>query len=119
MPEYDSAAAQGAGTSDNKKPASNSNTGVDPNLNALQAVLSMLMQSGKDEVTEQYRLEILRRIAEESDVKPSRIPAPLNITEVGGYFNLIEQVQTDDPALQNQKAKMQLALIASALGLPI
>lgn len=55
---------------------------------------------------------------EETQVKPSRIPAPLNITEVGGYFNLIEQVETTDPALQNQKARMQLALIASALGLP-
>ncbi len=103
MSEYETAAGTAAGSSD---------------LNTLQSVLSMLMQSGKDEAAEKYRAEILRRIAEESDVKPSRIPAPLNITEVGGYFNLIEQVETTDPALQNQKAKMQLALIASALGLP-
>ena len=87
-------------------------------INALQSVLSMLMQSDSNGKMQEYRELIMKRIAEETDVKPSRIPAPLNITEVGGYFNLIEQVETDDPALKAQKAKMQLALIASALGLP-
>ena len=87
-------------------------------LNELQSVLSMLMQSDARGKTQDYQDLILKRIAEETDVKPSRIPAPLNITEVGGYFNLIEQVETDDPVLKAQKAKMQLALIASALGLP-
>ncbi len=84
----------------------------------LQSVLSMLMQSDSNGKMQEYRELIMKRIAEETDVKPSRIPAPLNITEVGGYFNLIEQVETDDPALKAQKARMQLALIASALGLP-
>lgn len=87
-------------------------------INALQSVLSMLMQSDSSGKMQEYRELIMKRIAEETDVKPSRIPAPLNITEVGGYFNLIEQVETDDPVLKAQKAKMQLALIASALGLP-
>ena len=59
-------------------------------------------------------------LPKKTDVKPTRIPAPLNITEVGGYFNLIQQVQTaNDPSLEKQKARMQLALIASALGLPM
>lgn len=87
-------------------------------LNALQSVLSMLLQNDDSGKMREYRELIMKRIAEETDVKPSRIPAPLNITEVGGYFNLIEQVETDDPALKEQKARMQLALIASALGLP-
>ena len=88
------------------------------NLNELQSVLSMLLQSDSGK-SQAYQEQILKRIAEETEVKPTRIPAPLNITEVGGYFNLISQVETDDPALKEQKAKMQLALIASALGLPI
>jgi hypothetical protein len=33
---------------------------------------------------------LLRRLATEGDVFSSRIPAPKNITEVGGYFNLLE-----------------------------
>lgn len=87
-------------------------------LDALQSILSMLLQSESSGKTQSHQEQIMKRIAEEAQVKPSRIPAPLNITEVGGYLNLIEQVETTDPALQNQKARMQLALIASALGLP-
>ena len=33
---------------------------------------------------------LLRRLATEADVFTSRIPPPKNITEVGGYFNLLE-----------------------------
>lgn len=88
-------------------------------LNALQSVLSMLLQSDASGKMQEYQEQIMKRIAEETDVKPTRIPAPLNITEVGGYFNLIEQVETSDPELKAQKARMQLALIASALGLPV
>ena len=87
-------------------------------LNTLQSVLSMLLQSNGGGKLQEYQEQIMKRIAEETEVKPSRIPEPLNITEVGGYFNLIEQVETDDPALKAQKARMQLALIASALGIP-
>lgn len=88
-------------------------------LNALQGIISQLMQGESGENIQAYKELIFKRIAEETDVKPTRIPAPLNITEVGGYFNLISQIETDDPALQAQKAKMQLSLIASALGLPV
>lgn len=83
-------------------------------------VISQLLQGESNEKIQEYKEQIFKRIAEETDVKPTRIPAPLNITEVGGYFNLIQQVQTaNDPSLEKQKARMQLALIASALGLPI
>ena len=88
-------------------------------LNDLQSVLSMLLQGENSEKTQNYQEQILKRIAEETDVKPSRIPAPLNITEVGGYFNLIDQVEANTEELKAQKARMQLALIASALGLPV
>ena len=88
-------------------------------LSTLQAIIAQLMQGESNETIQAYKELIFKRIAEETDVKPTRIPAPLNITEVGGYFNLISQVETEDPVLKEQKAKMQLSLIASALGLPV
>jgi hypothetical protein len=48
---------------------------------------------------------ILRRLALSGDLFPSRIPAPANITQVGGYLNLI----ADDAVLRAQ-------VLASALG---
>ena len=53
---------------------------------------------------------ILKRIALESDVKPARIPAPMNITQIGGYFNLMEQLNL--PRLQERT-------LTSILGLPV
>lgn len=41
---------------------------------------------------------ILRRLALAGDLFPSRVPAPLNITQIGGYLNLIE----NDPVLRAQ-----------------
>lgn len=41
---------------------------------------------------------ILRRLALAGDLFPSRVPAPLNITQIGGYLNLIE----DDPVMRAQ-----------------
>jgi hypothetical protein len=95
---------------------------MEDNQNSSQLLLNViqqLMQNEAGEKVKEYKELILKRIAEETDVKPTRIPAPLNITEVGGYFNLINQVETTDPVLNNKKAEMQLALIASALGLPV
>ncbi len=48
---------------------------------------------------------ILRRLALSGDLFPSRIPPPGNITQIGGYLNLI----ADDPLLTAQ-------VLASALG---
>lgn len=48
---------------------------------------------------------ILQRLATSGDLFPSRIPPPRNITEVGGYLNLIR----NDLVLNNQ-------VLASALG---
>ena len=41
---------------------------------------------------------ILRRLALAGDLFPSRVPAPLNITQIGGYLNLIE----NDPVMRAQ-----------------
>ncbi|WP_026652729.1 hypothetical protein [Butyrivibrio proteoclasticus] len=85
----------------------------------LISAIAQLLNSESNETAQEYKNMILKRIAEESEVKPSRIPAPLNITEVGGYYNLIEQIQTNSVKLEEKKLEMQLALIASALGLPV
>ena len=50
---------------------------------------------------------ILRRIALEGDVVPSRVPAPLNITEIGGYLNLLSTLNQTD---------MQSQMLAGILG---
>lgn len=86
---------------------------------ALLQAMAQLLNAESSEKAQEYKNLILKRIAEESDVKPTRIPTPRNITEVGGYYNLIEQVQTNSLELEQKRIDMQLALIASALGLPV
>lgn len=51
---------------------------------------------------------LLRRLATQGDVIPSRIPAPLNISEVGGYFNLLTTLD---------EQRMRREMLGSALGL--
>ncbi|MDR2214999.1 MAG: hypothetical protein LBE59_04065 [Nevskiaceae bacterium] len=74
---------------------------------ALDALVSVIQSTASPAAAEAQTL-LLRRLALEGDVIPSRIPAPLNITEVGGYFNLLETL--------NQRQAM-VDVIASALGL--
>lgn len=85
----------------------------------LISALANLLNAEASEEKQQYKNQILKRIAEDSVVKPTRIPAPQNITEVGGYYNLIEQIQAKNDELEEKKLQMQLALIKSALGLPV
>lgn len=85
----------------------------------LSSALSKILENEASEETREIKNTILRRIAEESEVKSSRIPAPLNITEVGGYINLLEQIDAPTPELRAMKARMQMSIIASALGLPV
>ncbi len=79
------------------------------NINIQEIITKILEHETSPEVLEIKKL-ILKRIATESDIKPSRIPAPLNITEIGGYFNLLMQL--------NQQEMLRQAL-ASILGLPV
>jgi hypothetical protein len=66
-----------------------------------------LMKSGvRPDVLEAQRL-LLQRLANQGDVFPSRVPAPRNITEVGGYLNLLELCGQGD---------MRSSAVASALG---
>ena len=74
----------------------------------VETVAKLLEQEVSPEMMEIKRM-ILRRIATESDIQPSRIPAPSNITEIGGYFNLLTKL--------NQQEMLRQTL-ASILGLP-
>src|SRR5215210_1980705 len=71
---------------------------------ALDALTRILDASISPDMLEAQQI-ILRRLALSGDLFPSRIPAPRNITEVGGYINLID----NDLVLSAQ-------VLASALG---
>ncbi|HET8657490.1 MAG TPA: hypothetical protein VFM55_00650 [Micromonosporaceae bacterium] len=71
---------------------------------ALDALVKILEASISPEMTE-AQLVILRRLALAGDIFPSRLPAPRNISEVGGLFNLV----AEDPVLRAQ-------MLASVLG---
>ena len=71
----------------------------------------LLEQETSDEV-KALKLKILQRLAEESEVKPTRMPAPRNITELGGYYNLLAK-------LEKEKTEMRMKMIASVLGIPL
>lgn len=85
----------------------------------LMKALAQLLESESSAESQQYKNLILKRIAEETEVKPTRIPAPLNITEIGGYYNLLEQMKVNSIEMEEKKLKMQMDMIASALGLPV
>ncbi len=74
-----------------------------------QELAAKLVEQETSEEMMKLRQLIMLRIAMEGDIKSSRIPVPQNITEVGGYYNLL--------AKQKEKTMMR-QLISSALGLP-
>ncbi|MBA2724096.1 MAG: hypothetical protein H0W48_05710 [Methylibium sp.] len=82
-------------------------TALDNAFAGVVDALVELMRSGvRPDVLEAQRL-LLQRLAQQGDVFPSRVPAPLNITEVGGYLNLLESAGQLD---------MRASAVASALG---
>jgi hypothetical protein len=82
---------------------------VEDNDSLLQWAVKLLEHETSPEVLEIKKM-ILRRIALESDIKSSRIPAPLNITEIGGYFNLMMKLKQEEMLKQT---------LSSILGLPM
>ena len=89
------------------------------NTELLVQAITKLLENEASEELQHLKNDLLRRIVSETEVKPTRIPAPLNITEVGGYFNLISDLQAKSEELELKKFNMQIGLIASALGLPV
>jgi hypothetical protein len=55
----------------------------------------------------QAQAMLMRRLALTGDVIPSRIPAPRNISEIGGYLNLLESLQ---------ETELRAQTLASVLG---
>ncbi|MCU0634705.1 MAG: hypothetical protein MUE41_07520 [Gemmatimonadaceae bacterium] len=73
----------------------------------MDALVELIKSGVRPDVLEAQRL-LLQRLATQGDVFPSRIPAPLNITEIGGYLNLLETAGLND---------MRAAALGSALGI--
>ena len=82
-------------------------TTVDPAFAGLMDALVELMKSGvRPDVLEAQRV-LLQRLAAQGDVFPARIPPPRNITEIGGYLNLLGSAGQFD---------IRSSAVASALG---
>src|SRR5262245_26569709 len=73
---------------------------------ALQALLDVIKTVSSPDIAQAQAI-MLRRLALEGDVVSSRIPPPQNITEVGGYINLVTKLK---------QPEMQAQLLAGALG---
>ena len=81
---------------------------MEDTINYSSLVKKLLEQETSEEMLKIRKL-IMLRMAMEGEISASRMPAPRNITEVGGYYNL----------LAKQKEQTMLRqLVSSALGLP-
>jgi hypothetical protein len=79
--------------------------------------LADILRSGTDpEVLEAQRI-LLRRIALEGNLIDSRIPPPKNITEIGGYINLLTGLGHIDIRTQMLASVLGVAGPATPLGL--
>lgn len=74
--------------------SSNGTPYVDPGLSAqlVENLLGVLTSATSPDAVEAQNI-IMRRIALEGDVIGSRVPPPLNITEIGGYINLMTSLK--------------------------
>jgi hypothetical protein len=75
---------------------------------ALLSALTEVIRGASTPEIQQAQALLLRRLALEGSVIPSRIPAPASITEVGGYFNLLTDLR---------ETEMRSQMLGAALGL--
>lgn len=75
-------------------PPSNLPYYTDPGLTGqlVQSLINIVQNAASPDALEAQNI-ILRRIALEGDVIGSRIPPPRNISEIGGYLNMLESLQ--------------------------
>jgi hypothetical protein len=71
----------------------------DAEVRALDALLEIVKTANSPDVLEAQAI-LLRRLALQGDVIASRIPAPRNITEIGGYLNLLETLHQPEARAQ-------------------
>jgi hypothetical protein len=62
--------------------------------------LTDVLKAGTSQEALAAQQQLLQRLATQADVFPSRIPAPRNITEIGGYLNLLGSLNASDTQLQ-------------------
>ena len=77
-------------------------------IDGVLAALTEVIRSSTSPEVQEVQLMLLRRLALEGSVIPSRIPAPRNITEIGGYLNQLTTLGLDD---------MRTQMLGSVLGL--
>lgn len=70
-----------------------------PESQVLETLVEIMKSANTPDVWQAQSI-LLRRLALQGDVVGSRVPAPLNITEVGGYLNLLETLE--QPELRGQ-----------------
>ncbi len=68
-------------------------------VQAANSLIGLITNATSQDALEAQSI-ILRRIALEGDVVPSRIPPPRNITEIGGYLNLLDTLGATDMRAQ-------------------
>ena len=74
----------------------------------LAAVIELLKTGTRPDVLEAQRV-LLQRMAFQGDLFPSRVPPPRNITEVGGYLNLLETARQTEVRTQALAAALGIA----------
>jgi hypothetical protein len=86
-------AAPGQTPSSNSTP---SNTGLSSQSvdKVIDALIKVLQQATSPDAIETQQI-LLRRLALSGDVIPSKVSPPRNITEIGGYLNLLQQMGGD------------------------
>jgi len=91
--------------------ASNLSYYVDPAITAqlVQSLLTLVQNASSPDAMEAQNI-ILRRIALQGDVIGSRIPPPRNISEIGGYLNLLHTLK------ENSMREQTLAGILGVAG---
>ncbi len=98
---------QGTGTGTTTQTQASKPRATYSDSKSIEEVLAKILEQETTEEAATLRRLALQRVAMENDTVRARIPAPLNITEIGGYYNLLE----NDP-------EMKRMMLASILGLP-
>lgn len=98
-------------------PPSNLPYYVDPAITAqlVQTLIGLVQNAASPDALEAQNI-ILRRMALEGDVVGSRIPPPRNISEIGGYLNLLTTLKENTMREQTLAGILGVAGPAQALG---
>ena len=83
-----------------------------------QNLIEKLLSNNESEEMQKIRQLLLLRAALDTEVKATRIPTPKNITEVGGYYNLLANLEAKRAEKADEIQSMLMQIVSSALGLP-